>query len=206
MTIRMLLSSTLGGNFNTPKSGESKVSMVQVSDFDTNFERAVDLAFDSESSVIISNSSIFHAKYLISKLILKAVKWQEDVKISTGTLNQFVYESPDVLDATKKLLDTGAAVTVIVEDDIEGGATNEFKKLISASPKSSIYKKAINSPTNGAEGMRWSHFTLIGDKAFRLETSHASARAYGCFNNIDYGQKLQNLFEIQLTNSQIINT
>jgi hypothetical protein len=173
----------------------------EVSDFDSNFERAVDTAFSVDSSDILQNGSLAHARYLIASLVKKASVARSDVKISSGSLNEFVFGSDEIIEAARAVLANGNRIDVVCEKTPDNGQENKFLQLLKEHEElCSAMQRDENIKTEGA----WRHFTLVGEKAFRIEISHKTAEAFGCFNNIAFADRLKNLFVKQVQSSAAI--
>lgn len=171
-----------------------------MSDFDSNFERAVDVAFRAESSDILQNGSLDHAQYLIASLMKKASVTNSDVKISSGNLNEFVFGSEKIINAAREVLANGKHIDVVCEKYPEKGLKNKFFKLLKEKEHARLCSIMKRDEKNETE-IPWRHFTLVGEKAFRIEISHKTAEAFGCFNNTNFAVRLKNLFEKQKLSS-----
>lgn len=168
---------------------------IKLADFDNNFERAVDRAFEVDSGEVLNNSSPRHASYLMHKLLQKAIQQKEPVSIVSGALHAEVFEDQSLLTSLQAALKEGIPVRVVSENEVDGGVGNKFAsalldsevgELLVSKPGQMIYDGDKHLP----------HFMLVGRKAFRLEIDHDSVTAYGCFNEPKLGERLSKIFDI----------
>ena len=132
----------------------------------------------SNSNEHISNGSIGNAKVLVNYLFRYSLEKKQDVKIITGSLKEELY-SP-FTNLIKEILEKNE-VKVISET---GYKTNGFFNKIKNSINGDI--KILNK--------KLPHFSLVGKRAYRLETNDEIKLAIGSFNRSPVGEHLSEIF------------
>lgn len=167
---------------------EEPVERVDLTDFDKNFELAVDKASKNNSSDVIRNSSPRHASYLMAKLIEKASETNVKVRVVSGRLFSDVFDEHHLMTQATSFVKSGGSISVRVEQ--EPDPRSQFVDLLRSHENCSI-----EVMPNAEQAPATPHFMLVGDNAFRLETNHESSSAFGCFNNKNVGKTLLSIFE-----------
>jgi hypothetical protein len=169
---------------------------------DTAFERAIESARKSNSDRVLSNSSISHASFVMKQLFEFAADNSMPIRICSGALNKKCFD--DVLSATAEgLLEKGIPIEVIVTDlPANEVAENTFANTLlkSESPQARLW--ALNKEEIGDN---YSHFAVVGDRAFRFEVDHSLAKAFVSFNQPNIGEEILEEFETLKSSSASIH-
>ncbi len=143
------------------------------------YSELVEKCYNDKLNQEIDNANREHALLLFSKLLDKADRDKEDVKIISQQLFANFYEK--LIDRVQKVIDNGNNVEIIVETEVEKNNAfyDKFKHLVSI------------ASANFAE---LPNFIVIGDHAYRYETSKDSIKAVANFNDPKMGQFIGELF------------
>jgi hypothetical protein len=148
-----------------------------------NYRKAVKKA--KELKMEIKNPSIDHAGILMDELLQYAIDEKLPIKLVSGCLKKDFYAN--LSDKFREALDAKCKIEVLVECDKDDKIENkELYKILNNSENASIHTiKEDNSVI---------HFMLIGDSAYRVETSKEYKTAIGHFDNCSIGELLLNRF------------
>ena len=172
---------------------------------DAGYYAMVDRAFESRESRDIGNSRPNHAACIIHKLLDQA---QSKVVIYCGHLKQdkggvFIYGSPSIIDAARKLLrKPGSTLSIVVEKDVDvdDGQQPEAHPLIA-----SIQMEADRGWLQGRfdvmalppdETLLPQHFVVMDDRAYRLETDGDTASAIVNFGDSETAKLAAEVFDV----------
>lgn len=150
------------------------------------FRKLVEKYYKQNSSESISNGSIEHAKVLAKYLFRVALDKNEEVRITTGSLEKDFYEN--FTDIIKKIL-IKKKVSIISENTC---ANSTFQEAIEESENGSIQ---VFKPKKNAQIQSLPHFILVGDGAYRLETNDKLKIATASFNRPSVGEFLKSIFQ-----------
>ncbi len=143
------------------------------------YKKWVGECYDKKLNQEIDNASRKHAFLLFEKLLDKAYRDGEDVKIISNQLFADFYEN--LIDKVQKIIDNGNKVEIIVEKEVENG--NAFYAK---------FKQFIQNSSSNFDGLP--NFIVVGDHAFRYETDKNSIKAIANFNDKKMGVFISNLF------------
>lgn len=156
------------------------------------FERKVLRCSRHDSPELIRNSTINHAAVLIRTLIQSAYKRtvlqsrrKEPIRLLVGCLRKDFYSSDLCLHKDiKEAMDVGCKVSLIIlnatQEQLED---NRFYQAVEDHANGSVLLLA-NDPTIE------DHAVVIGERAYRLETSHDHHTAQASFNSPGMAQLL----------------
>lgn len=149
------------------------------------FAEIVRVARETESTRSITNASISHAFILADELFQYAIDKRLDVRIVSGTLEVDFYDR--LVGKAERILEAGNRIEIVVERFDDTNISNHaFYKLVKNHGKGLVVVSPItNTP----------HFILVGNKAFRLETSHKAKEAVASFNDNALGTILLFMFK-----------
>lgn len=157
------------------------------------FSTAVKECRKKESSRVLENASIEHAKELFLNLIEEGQVKKENISIVSGNLNTEFYSQ--LIDVTQKAMKEGVKVSLLVTNPDVKVENHPFANaIIEGGGNVCRAKKQIDAP----------HFIVVGDKRFRFETDHNQTKAIACFNNKEVGKVLNKLFE-KITSTDLID-
>jgi hypothetical protein len=138
-----------------------------------------------ESTRMLHNASIEHAKVLFENLIDMGRELKEPIRIVSGKLNTEFYGQ--LTDKAEQALKENTPIELVVVDPDINLDDNPFANIIRESG-GHVYQTT--------EKIEYPHFILVGEKRFRLETDHAQTKAVACFNNIEVGTFLHKMFNL----------
>ena len=151
------------------------------------FEKLVKYCADNDSTRIIQNASMEHAKILLRQLLLTASEKGETVRIVSGRLRRDFYN--DLLAEAQKTLDrVKVSIVVLSGDQLDG---NRFFELVRGHHNGEVVVLE-------QEPERWTHFIVVGDKRYRVEEDDGKQTAHASFNNEIIPQLLIDRFEYLL--------
>jgi sugar-specific transcriptional regulator TrmB len=156
------------------------------------FSKAVEECRKKESTRVLQNASIVHAKELFLNLIDEARAKKENVAIVSGELNREFYSQ--LAETTQKALSEGIQVSLLV--------TNPDVRL-DQHPFAQTILRAGGEVYEATEKLAAPHFIVVGDKRFRVETDHDQTKAIACFNNSVVGHALRELFDTLVKSSHV---
>ncbi len=144
-----------------------------------NYEEWVSECYDKRLNQEIDNANRDHAFFLFQKLLDKAFRDKEDVRIISNQLIASFYEK--LIDKIDKVINNGNKVEIIVKTEVEkdNAFYAKFKQYISQA-----YSDFDELP----------NFIVVGDHAYRHETDSDSTKAIANFNDPEMGEFIKNLF------------
>lgn len=145
-----------------------------------NYEAWVEKCYSKKLDQEIDNANKEHAFFLFEKLLDKAVRDKEDVKIISNQLFANFYER--LIEKVQKIIDNGKKVEIIVETDIDNGNNNKFY---------SKFREYISKASNFDE---LPNFIVVGNNSYRYETDKDSIKAVANFNDPAMGTFINKLF------------
>jgi len=148
------------------------------------FSKAVKECREKESPRVLENASIEHAKELFVNLIEEGQSKKEDIAIVSGNLNREFYSQ--LVPVAKEALKTGINISLLIADPSVDTEGHPFVNVL-LDGGGSVYKARTSL-------IDTSHFIVVGEKRFRLETDHAQTKALACFNNAEVGKVLNKAF------------
>lgn len=148
------------------------------------FSKAIEECRRRESTRILENASIEHAKELFVNLIDEGRVRKEPIAIVSGDLNQDFYGQ--LVDGARKALAENTKITLLITNPSFQIDNHPFAQAIHQGG-GKVYKATTKTEIP--------HFIVVGDKRFRVETDHAQAKAKACFNNSVVGKILRKLFD-----------
>lgn len=143
---------------------------------------------------LISNADIEHARIAVEAILDVAIQDKTDVFIVTEKLRSDFYNDNVLVEKVREVLKNERKVEILLLNPTTDLTGNSFAEAIKDNPDTGeIYRVA-------KEDKKSSHFTLTGDRVFRLETNHEQTKAIISFNNEIIGGSLLNEFK-RLKNS-----
>lgn len=167
---------------------------------DLTFERAVTSAREELSERILSNRSMSHARHVILEMYSLAIELRANVKMTSGSFNPICYDDEVVAKATK-LLEVGGSIDGIV--DVRSRALLSNSKIAGLLANPLIEGASLYYIDTASIADEFSHFTLVGDGAFRFEEDHELAKALLSFNQPDTVKSLLAEFEVYKQSSTL---
>lgn len=150
------------------------------------YEEYVSLCYEKDKNENIHNATTENALLLFKKLLEKADKNKQDVRIVSGGLLASFYN--ELVEPLRRVINNGNHVQIITEYDINDIDNNNvyqiFKDKITDARV--VFKELPN-------------FIVIGNNAYRYEQDKTSHKAIANFNNPSTGGYLVKLFD-QLKN------
>lgn len=144
-----------------------------------NYEAWVEECYQKKLDQEIDNADRNHALFLFKRLLDKAVRDGEDVKIISHQLFADFYEK--LIDRVQAVIDKGNKVDIIVETNVDSSNAfyTKFEKFITSAHLS--FDELPN-------------LIVVGDHAYRYETDKDSIKAVANFNDPEMGKFIKNLF------------
>lgn len=153
--------------------------------FDT-FEGFVKDCAENSKSEFIRNSSIEHAKIIVRELFNCAIRDQQDVRISSGKLQEDFYD--DMVDLGRKAMDQDVHVSVVVLDSAEEQLQgNSFYETVEDHANGRVF--TLDLPETET------HYVLVGDSRYRVEFDDVTKEAVASFNDGTVGHLLADVHE-----------
>ncbi|SMN11971.1 hypothetical protein SPBRAN_170 [uncultured Candidatus Thioglobus sp.] len=146
-----------------------------------NYKEWVDDCYENKRNQEIDNANRDHAFHLFERLLDKANRDKEDVKIITHQLFDSFYAR--LVDKIQKVIDNDNKIDIIVESEVENGDKNIFY---------SQFKPFISKASSNFDGLP--NFIVVGDNSYRYETDKDSIKAVANFNDPEMGKFTKNLF------------
>jgi len=147
-----------------------------------NYKEWIDDCYAKKLNQEIDNANQEHAFLLFEKLLDKADRDKEDVKIISHQLFASFYER--LIDKVQKIIDNENKVDIIIETKVEDDQNNAFYSKF----KEFILKASPNF-------IELPNFIVVGDHAYRYETDKNSIKAIANFNDPEMGKFINKLFE-----------
>jgi hypothetical protein len=157
-----------------------------------NYRKAVKKA--KELKIEIRNPSIEHAGILMDELLNYAIEQKMPVKLVSGCLEDKFYNG--LKDKFKKALDSNCEISVLVackENEIQNKDLYDFLRTNNNASIKTIDESDVVI-----------HFMLVGNAAYRVETSKEYKTAIGHFDNNAIGELLLSRFK-EYSNKEFIN-
>jgi hypothetical protein len=160
------------------------------------FVRSVRNAKAKNSNEVIENTSIIHARFVVLNLFELALEKKLPIKMISGRLNSVCFNY-DVTKVLNQILDMGIEVQLLVTDlSLDEVKGNEICKSVSSSASGKLFH--LN---DRASAFKTPHFILVGDSAYRFETSKTTARGHVSFNKPSSVRVLSSAFSLILEKS-----
>jgi len=152
-----------------------------------NFTALVEHAREKKLDKFIENSSCEHAKTLFENLLLSSTK-EDEIKIVSGSLNENFYTSllKVFQGAVFKKLDIRILNPLVTSEN------NNFILKLKTLNSPNVSIKIVDAKSDRSDW--FSHFILVGDNRFRVETDHSRIEAVANFNNHSSGNRIKELF------------
>ena len=148
------------------------------------FEKLVKDCADSDSTRIIENASMDHAKVLLRQLLQTANDKKEPVRIVSGRLRKEFYN--ELVDKARHVLnETTISVVVLSDEQLQN---NRFYDLVKHHSNGQV--TLLSQDPN-----RWTHFIVVGDRRYRVEVDDGKHTAHASFNNEVIPRLLHERFE-----------
>ena len=148
------------------------------------FTKLVERCAKNLENHTIFNASTDHAIVLFKNLIEVAERWDEEVKIFSGSFSCTVYDS--LIEPLKKALAKNIKFTLIAECAAAHLETNAFVNAVKNHPKGKVI--ALNDKVN------FPHFILVGTSRYRVELDDALRTARANFNDAATGATLLSIY------------
>jgi hypothetical protein len=145
------------------------------------YEKWVNECYDKKLNQEIDNANKDHAFFLFEKLLDKAYRDKEDVKIISHQLFADFYN--ELIEKVQKILDNGNKIDIIIETEVEDKKKNTFY---------TTFCKFISKASLNFEGLP--NFIVVGEHAYRYETDKDSIKAIANFNDPEMGKFINKLF------------
>jgi translation initiation factor 2B subunit (eIF-2B alpha/beta/delta family) len=149
------------------------------------FKQIVEKSRRNESTQVIKNASISHARVLIENLLCEAADRKEDVRIISGCLSKDFYNN--LVSVLENALEKGVSVRTVVLNGRDRLAGNLFAEMIEQHDNGTL--TVLDLDVDVAP-----HFIVVGNKRYRLETHDGHAKAIACFNDEQLGGLLSNIY------------
>jgi len=146
-----------------------------------NYKDLVDDCYLNKKNQEIDNANKEHAFFLFERLLDKADRDKENVKIISHQLFDSFYKR--LIDKVQKVIDNGNTVEIIVESTVENGDDNAFYAK---------FKQYVLKASENFDGLP--NFIVIGNEAYRYETDKDSIKAIANFNDPTMGKFIDRLF------------
>lgn len=157
-------------------------------DIDSSYKKLVELAAEKNLDFEFPNSSIEHAKYVISKIIDKT---QNTLLIYSRNLDNPIFNSDIVLDSFGK--NNKISVRILLDDQDKNFAL-KYKALNE--------KSEVRIPSTTNDGF---HYLISDNQRIRICTKEKPHQARVNFNNKLFGEKLNSSFEVMWKSASPIN-
>ncbi len=144
-----------------------------------NYKEWIDKCYNGKLNQEIDNVSRESALFLFERLLDKAIRDKENVKIISNQLSSSFYKR--LIGKVQKVIDGGNKVEIIVEREVE--KNNDFYDK---------FKHLVSIGSANFAGLP--NFIVIGEQAYRYETSKDSRKALANFNDPKMGQFIGDLF------------
>lgn len=154
----------------------------------SDYKADVERFFDEQSSDLITNRDKDHAAVLISTLFKRAKK---EIIVFTQHFDGEFYNRPEVSSNLLSAVEKGVSLKVLVQErnhhsdelfDQISAAKNGCKAMLkTCRPKSWAAQAQLN-------------FTVVDQKAFRLEKDRGNCEALACANDPKFATELVDLF------------
>ncbi|ORU91448.1 MAG: hypothetical protein A6F72_02590 [Cycloclasticus sp. symbiont of Poecilosclerida sp. N] len=152
-----------------------------------------------KSTELIPNGGIEHAEVLVENLFNCA---KDTVRIFTGSLNEKVYATDNVLTSAKQfLLEDGRRLEILIQDGDKVSAHNGLIKLC----RSDSSSKCVIKHTTGADTAAKSHFVVADYFAYRLEPDRKRYTAVACFNDQSASSALSTAFKEMFDKAELLD-
>ncbi len=169
----------------------------------------IDLALKDSLDLPLSNGKPAHAVYLIDKFLRHATA---NVRLYSGNLRQTwgnidVYGHHKILDAVRVLLERGGDLSIVLEDEIDGGSVEDHPMVRSVSKwrdegsmRGSLdIRQADPASIDFLKGRGFNHHWMVMDeKAYRLEADTGDIKAHVNFGDLTVAKALADIFDKHL--------
>ncbi len=151
------------------------------------YQQRIDQKARENSSELISNGTIEHARILIASIFSVANK---KIEIFTGFLNPIIYNDKKIIDSAFNFLKKqNTKIEVVVQENDHSLGLNEFVN------EAKNNKQFVLKEANEIDKNEQYHFIVADSKSFRYEPDKAKNIGIGCFNKPAFAEKLNNRFQ-----------
>ena len=158
------------------------------------YVQIVEKARKTNSSRILTNAAPSHANVLIKNLLIAARSAKEDVKIVTGEFSAEVYDET-ISNEVSATLDSGRSFDVIITDAFEADmAGNPVYDILEAARAADGNEERVKIQFAGEAFSKISHFVLVGENKYRLESDPTTISTIASFNDPNTGKLINGLF------------
>ncbi len=180
---------------DSPKTSEIKNRYFDI--IDPEYRKVLDRANNKDENVFISNSHLGHAVYA-TKLILGKSNDENQVKMFSGQLKDYFYDSEEMREAFRNATKEGAKIRIVTEKIGN-------KNFLEFARKEKIEIRELKESKEKLGLKKLGHFVLVGS-AFRFETPHPLeeiiAEGVVNFNNPESANLLSKVFDNLITKSR----